>query len=74
MKEILRGFYEAHFLPQKYKDFPTDMLIWDDNIALITLEEPIFGTVLTNKLLAQTSKIIFDVLWSATGVPRETQL
>jgi predicted transcriptional regulator len=74
MKTVLRGLYDARFLPQKYQDFPTDMLIWDDNIALITLEEPIFGTVLTNKLLAKTFGIIFDVMWNATDVPQEAPI
>ncbi len=67
MKDILRGLYEAHFLPQKYHDFPTDILIYGENIALITLEEPIFGTVLSNKLLSKTFAIIFDVLWHVTS-------
>ncbi|OGY78787.1 MAG: hypothetical protein A3B74_03285 [Candidatus Kerfeldbacteria bacterium RIFCSPHIGHO2_02_FULL_42_14] len=55
--------YAAKLMPQRFKDFPTDILVWENNIALITLQEPIFGTVLTNSLLAQTFKIIFEVLW-----------
>ncbi|MSU75681.1 MAG: hypothetical protein EXS55_04165 [Candidatus Magasanikbacteria bacterium] len=68
MKAILKGLYDQHFLPNQYGDFPTDMLLWGDNIALITLEEPIFGTVLTNPLLAKTFSIVFDMLWNATNV------
>ena len=61
-KEVLKGYYEAKILPPNYSEFKTDVLIWNDNVALITLEEPIFGTVLKNKLLAQTFKIIFTVM------------
>jgi len=61
-KEILKGYYEARILPPKYSEIKTDILIWENNIALITLEEPIFGTVLTNQLLAQTFKVIFHVM------------
>ncbi|MCX6778997.1 MAG: helix-turn-helix domain-containing protein [Candidatus Magasanikbacteria bacterium] len=58
----LKGLYEAKFLPDKYKDKPTDILIWNDSIAFITLQEPFFGTIITNKLLAENFKMIFEVL------------
>jgi hypothetical protein len=49
-------------LPSEYGELPTDMLIWEDNIALLTLEEPIFGTVITSPLLAKSYRIIFRAL------------
>ena len=67
-KELLGVLYDAKFMPESVLgsgDQPTDILIWNDNIALITLEEPIFGTVITNPLLARTFKIIHRVMWSA---------
>lgn len=64
MKEILKGLYDMKFLPKEYMDQPTDMLFWDNNIALITLEEPVFGTVITSPLLFKTFTIIFDVIWN----------
>ncbi|MDO8625862.1 MAG: helix-turn-helix domain-containing protein [Candidatus Magasanikbacteria bacterium] len=67
MKKILGGLYTYHFLPPEYKEFPTDMIIWDDNIALLTLNEPVFGTILTNKTMANTFKIIHQVMWNATN-------
>lgn len=66
VKAFLRGLYEAKFLPAEYGDLPNDILVWDDNIALITLEEPIFGTVLTNQQLADMFRVIFRVLWEKT--------
>ena len=54
--------YDFKILPEKYSDFPTDILVWNDNIALITLTEPIFGTVITNPTLAQTFKYIFEMV------------
>ena len=62
-KEILKGLYDFKFLPEKYHDQPTDLLIWDNKIALITLEVPIFGTIITSPLLANTFKMIFEILW-----------
>lgn len=63
MKEILRGLYEYNLMPREFHDFPTDILIWDDNIALLCFDKPVFGTVVTNATLATTFKIIFQALW-----------
>ena len=60
--KILKGMYNFRLLPEKYSDFPTDILVWNDNIALITLTEPIFGTVITNPTLAQTFRYIFEMV------------
>ncbi|MBT4857082.1 hypothetical protein HON52_02740 [Candidatus Uhrbacteria bacterium] len=64
-KEILKGLYEFRTLSKKYSDSPTDILIWDDNIALITLEDPVFGTVITSALLARTFGYMFEMLWES---------
>jgi hypothetical protein len=50
------------FLPGKYGENLTDILIWEDNIALIALEEPIFGTVITSSSLADTFRTLLVVL------------
>jgi sugar-specific transcriptional regulator TrmB len=63
MKEILRGLYDYHLMPERFEDFPTDILIWNDNIALLTLEKPIFGTVITSPTLTATFRILFHALW-----------
>ena len=63
MKEALRGMYDYKLMSKKFEDFPTDILIWDETIALLTLEEPIFGTVITNATMAKTFRIIFSALW-----------
>ncbi len=62
-KELLEDFYDLKFLPPQYKDQPTDVLIWNDAVALITLKEPVFGTVLTSRLLTQTFSILFNLIW-----------
>lgn len=62
MKDVLKGYYDVGYLPSLCDDLPTDILIWDNNIALITLTEPFFATVLTNNLLSKSFKMIFEVL------------
>ncbi len=63
LKEIRNNLHQIKFIPENYKDLSTDILIWDDNIALISLDEPIFGTVITNKNLAHTFKTILSIIW-----------
>ena len=54
--------YSIKFLPEKFEEKITDILIWDENVALISMEDPIFGTIITNKPLADTFKIILKTL------------
>jgi len=61
-KIILKGLLESFSLPNKYPDLSSDILIWDNNIAIINLDEPIFGTKLTHAGLANTFRIIFSVM------------
>lgn len=61
-KRVLKGMYDFQLLPEKYRDLPTDILIWNNNIALITFTEPLFGTVITNQTLAQTFRYMFEMI------------
>lgn len=54
--------YSIKSLPEKLEGNLTDILVWEDNIALIALEEPIFGTIITSKPLADTFRTILNVL------------
>lgn len=62
-KELLKGLYEYALVPKRFDDFQTDILIWDDSIALISLDEPIFGTILRNPPLAQSFTIMFQIMY-----------
>jgi hypothetical protein len=66
MQEINKnggGLYETKLLPSRYQNTATDILIWKDTIALISLGDPIFGTVLTSIPLYHTISSIFELLW-----------
>ena len=62
MREILGGLYDFALLDKSHGDQPTDILVFGDNIALITLEEPIFSTVLNSPLLAKTFRIVWSTM------------
>lgn len=62
-KELLNDLYDTRLLPPEYKDMPTNILLWNDTIALIALSEPAFGTMLTNQMLAKTFQMLFEIIW-----------
>ena len=62
MQEILKGLYDVQYLPAKYADVPTDLLVWNDSIAHITLQEPYFATIITSPLIAKTMRTMFLVI------------
>jgi sugar-specific transcriptional regulator TrmB len=60
----LKDFYNFKLLPREYQNPTTDILIWGNNIAFITFQEPAFGTILSDDMIAQNFKMLFDLLWS----------
>ena len=63
VKSQLKGYLSLKSLPEHYEDVPIDILIWNDNVSLISLEPPVFGTVLTNSAMAKAFRILFDLAW-----------
>lgn len=60
----IRGaLHTIKFLPAKAGDLPTDLFVWNDNIGILTLEEPIFGAIITSVPLSQTLRIILELLY-----------
>lgn len=59
---VLGGLYDHVYFPKEIGDTMTDILVWDDHIALMALEAPIFGTVITNSLIAQSFRVIGKIL------------
>jgi len=62
MKSTLGSLYDHALLPKEEGDQPTDVLIFGDHVALITLSDPIYGTVLESTLLAQTFRTIWRTM------------
>lgn len=54
--------YSVNYLPEGHNGNLTDILVWGDNLALISLEETVFGTIIKSKSLADTLKTILSLL------------
>lgn len=61
--EILKGLYEYRILSETLDALPVDILIWDHKIAFLSIETPIFGTLIENAAIAKMMKILFELSW-----------
>lgn len=63
-------YQDYKLLDERYGDVPTDILVWDDKVAIMTLDAPVFGTVIENQSLADTYRIQFDLMWKTLPRPK----
>ena len=59
----IQSYYEFKGLPAEFGEIAADYLVWDDKVALISIEEPIFATVVDNAAIAETMKILCKTAW-----------
>ena len=71
-KKELGVYYEYRLLPERYGDIVTDILVWDNKVALMTLEDPVFGTVIEDAHLAKTFRLMFYATWNSAKDPVAT--
>ncbi len=60
-KELLR---QSRFLPKDKFSLPTEISIYGDKVSLVSMKKDLVGTVIQNQDVAQTFRIIFELLWS----------
>ncbi len=69
---LVKGFYagkplserantERHFLPDEFKDFKTDVIVYANKIALLNVEGKIYSVIIENAALAHTLRILFKL-------------
>ncbi len=56
-----RGNTERHFLPDEFKGFNTDVIIYANKIALLNVEGKIYSVIIENAALADTLRILFKL-------------
>jgi sugar-specific transcriptional regulator TrmB len=62
-KSNFSDYYNFKSLPPSAGDLPSDILIWDDCVALMSLDEPLFATLIKNQAVADTMKLLFEQSW-----------
>ncbi len=69
---VVKGFYvgkplsertntERHVLPDEFKGFKTDVVIYANKIALLNVEGKIYSVIIENAALADTLRILFKL-------------
>lgn len=61
---ILNAMYDTRLFPKSVESLPVDILIWDDKVALISTEAPVFGTLIKNPAMAKVMRLMFEHTWS----------
>jgi len=54
---------ERRFLPKDKFSLPTEISIYGDKVSLVSLRKDLIGTVIQSKDVAQTFRILFELLW-----------
>lgn len=65
--EDMGALFDYKIIPGKYDEVNIDILIWDDNVLLFTIEEPIFGTQIQNKAVADAFRVMHKIMWDSLG-------
>lgn len=55
---------QRRFLPKDMLSLPTEVSIYGDKVSLVSLRKDLIGTVIQSKDVAETFRIIFELLWS----------
>jgi sugar-specific transcriptional regulator TrmB len=55
---------ERRYLPKDKFSLPTEISIYGDKVSLVSLRKDLIGTVIQSKDVAQTFRILFELLWS----------
>ena len=63
IKAILKGLYEYKTLRPDEGEASMDILMWNGHLALISHDQPIFGTVITNPAAYKMFLLMFQALW-----------
>ncbi|HXY17914.1 MAG TPA: helix-turn-helix domain-containing protein [Candidatus Nitrosopolaris sp.] len=66
-KALLR---ERRFLPKEKFSLPTEISIYGDKVSLVSLRKDLIGSVIQSKDVAQTFRILFELLWSQASTEK----
>lgn len=59
-EELLRSL---RFLPRENFSLPTEISIYGDKVALISLRKDLIATVIQSQDVAETLRILFELIW-----------
>lgn len=63
MHSFLKGYYAVRQLPPEYAETATDILIWDDSVALLNFKDSVSAMILKNQPLSDMLQMLFKIIW-----------
>jgi HTH-type transcriptional regulator, sugar sensing transcriptional regulator len=69
-EKITNPLSEMKFVESEKLPIETDILIFDDNVALIALEGKLFGALIKSPVIARSISALFSLLWRNTDKHR----
>ena len=58
---------ESRFIKPDKLPFNSDITIYDNNVAISSLTEKIGGTIITDKVVANSFRSLFELLWGCAN-------
>lgn len=58
--DTLGGLYDVTFLPEKFGDMSAVFYIWENKVAIVHIDQPVFATVIINKNAADSLRKVID--------------
>jgi sugar-specific transcriptional regulator TrmB len=71
VKAIQGAYYKYRRMPAGAKNFASQILIWNNNVAHIAFEQPYFGTIMRSEAIASAMRSLFEMAWESAPEPTE---
>lgn len=67
-KETYLKLDASHLVTRRIVDrekfsLPAEILVWENTVAIISLKTDIIGTIIENRDISKTFKVLFDLIW-----------
>lgn len=66
-EEDRMNFVERRLVDKEKLSIPAQIMIWADTVAITNMKGKLISSVIENKNIATTFRIIFDYIWSSSG-------
>ena len=58
-------YYSYRVIDEKHDDILSNILVWDDKVAVMVLDDPLFGTITKDQRLADTYRLQLKLIWNS---------
>jgi sugar-specific transcriptional regulator TrmB len=63
--------YQIRFIPKSLGQTHADFIVYGNKVALISVQEGVFATVVEDKQIASAFRLFYEMAWKAGEIPKE---